>query len=369
MLEELGALGDKRELTPLGVRLARFPVDPRIGRMILAGAELGVLRQVLVIAAALNVQDPRERPREQQQKADDLHRRFRDERSDFIGLLRLWEFVSEAERRGTGALRRACKENFLSFMRIREWGEVHRQLEEILRELKLDKAPTGKGSEDALHRALITGLLSKIGTWKPDQRLYIGAKQTRFAIHPSSALARKPPAWIMAFELVETTQLFARTAAKIEPEWLVEAAPHLLKHSYSEPHWSETSARRVVDQGAHDALRSHRLRDRSVDYASVAPTEARRMFLDHALVRGEYRTTGTFHAKNGELLAEVARLRDKGAAERHARRRRRAAGVLRWPRRRRGGQRQDVRAVARARREGGPPRAPPLARRRAHRGS
>lgn len=310
VLEELGALGEDRELTDLGKRLARFPVDPRIGRMILAGAELGCLRQVLVVAAALEVQDPRERPREAQQKADDLHRRFRDERSDFVGLLRLWEFVKDAERKGTSNLRRVCKDSFLSFVRIREWGEVHRQLEEIVRDLRIDPASQGKGADDALHRALLTGLLSKIGNFRPEQRTYVGAKQTRFAIHPSSALARKPPAWIMAFELVETTQLFARVAAKIEPEWLLEAAPHLLKHSYSEPHWSEASARASIKE--HTTLFGLSLsRDRSVDYATVAPAEARRMFLDHALVRGEYKTRGAFQQKNRELLAEVARLRDK----------------------------------------------------------
>jgi ATP-dependent helicase HrpA len=310
VLEELGALGERRELTPLGVRLARFPVDPRIGRMILAGAELGCLREVLVIAAALNIQDPRERPREAQQKADDLHRQFRDERSDFVGLLRLWEFVQEAERKGTSNLRRVCKASFLSFLRVREWGEVHRQLEDIVRELPPEKPAAFKCGENALHRALITGLLSKVGSWRPDQRIYLGAKQTRFAIHPSSSLARKPPAWIMAFELVETAQLFARTAAKIEPEWLLEAAPHLLKHSYSEPHWSEASGRASIKE--HTTLFGLEVsRDRSIDYATVAPTEARRMFLDHALVRGEYRTTGKFHKQNRELLAEVARLRNK----------------------------------------------------------
>src|SRR4051812_6835426 len=202
VLEELGALGEDRELTPLGHRLARFPVDPRIGRMILAGAELGCLRQVLVVAAALNIQDPRERPREAQQKADDLHRRFRDERSDFMSLLRLWEFAKEAERKGTSNLRRACRDNFLSFLRVREWGEVHRQLEDIVRDLRLEGPMAGKGGggEDTLHRALLTGLLSKIGNWRAEQRIYVGAKQTRFAIHPSSALARKAPAWLMAFE-------------------------------------------------------------------------------------------------------------------------------------------------------------------------
>ncbi len=316
VLEELGALDATRELTPLGQRLARFPVDPRIGRMILAGAELGCLREVLVIAAALNIQDPRERPRDQQQKADDLHRRFRDERSDFVGLLRLWDFVRDAERKGRSNLRRVCKDGFLSFLRIREWTEIHRQLEDVVRELRIDvrapRAPAERGSDesDTLHRALLTGLLSKVGKWNPEQRVYMGAKQTRFAIHPSSALAKKPPAWVMAFELVETTQLFARTVAKIEPDWLLEAGAHLLKRSYSDPHWSERSARASVKE--HATLFGLSVsRDRHVDYASVAPAEARRMFLDHALVRGEYATRGTFQQKNQELLAEVARVRDK----------------------------------------------------------
>ncbi|WP_394846200.1 ATP-dependent RNA helicase HrpA [Pendulispora brunnea] len=307
VLEELGALGADRELTPIGQRLARFPVDPRIGRMILAGAELGCLKEVLIIAAALNIQDPRERPRDAQQKADEQHRRFRDERSDFMGLLRLWDFVREAERKGKSHLRRVCKESFLSFLRIREWGEIHRQLEEVARELKTTKVAA---PENALHRALATGLLSKIGQWNPEQRIYIGAKQTRFAIHPSSALAKKPPAWIMAFELVETTQLFARMVAKIEPDWLLEAGAHLLKRSYSDPHWSEKSARASVRE--HATLFGLSIaRDRSVDYASIAPAAARRIFLEHALVRGEYKTPGTFQRKNRELMEEVSRLRDK----------------------------------------------------------
>jgi ATP-dependent helicase HrpA len=289
VLEELGALADKRELTPLGHRLARLPVDPRIGRMVLAGAELGCLREVLIIAAALNIQDPRERPREAQQKADELHRQFRDERSDFVGLLRLWDFVREAEKKGTSNLRRVCKERFLSFVRIREWGEIHRQLEQIVEELRVEKAAPSKGVDpgERLHRALLTGLLSKIGTWNAESRAYLGAKQTRFSIHPSSALARRPPAWLMAFELVETTQLFARTAAAFDPAFLLQAAPHLLKRSYSEPNWSERSARASIKE--HVTLFGLTVsRDQSVDYASVAPAEARRMFLDHALVRGEY---------------------------------------------------------------------------------
>lgn len=312
VLEELGALAAKRELTPLGRRLARFPVDPRIGRMILAGAELGCLREVLVIAAALNIQDPRERPRDVQQKADEAHRQFRDERSDFMGLLRLWDFVRAAERKGTGHLRRVCKQTFLSFIRVREWGEIHRQLEEIVDDLRLEKGAPAKGREpgDLLHRALVTGLLSKVGKYSPETRSYIGAKQTRFAIHPSSALARKPPAWIMAFELVETAQLYARTAAKIEPSWLLEAAPHLLKRSYADPHWSASAARASVKENV-TLFGLSISRDQSVDYATVAPAEARRMFLDHALVRGEFKTRGAFQEKNQELLVEVSRLRDR----------------------------------------------------------
>jgi ATP-dependent helicase HrpA len=228
VLEELGAIDDKR-LTKLGEQLARFPVDPRIGRMILAGAEQRCLREVLVVAAALNVQDPRERPREQRQKADDLHRRFADERSDFVSLLRLWDFVREAERKSSSNLRRVCRESFLSWIRVREWTEIHRQLEDIVKELGLGTSktaaatlPGAKPDDNALHRALLTGLLSKVGVWNAEARVYVGARQTRFALHPSSSLARRPPPWIMAFELVETTQLFARMAAKIDPEWLLE---------------------------------------------------------------------------------------------------------------------------------------------------
>jgi ATP-dependent helicase HrpA len=309
VLEELGALGSRRELTPLGAQLARFPVDPRIGRMIVAGAERGCLQGVLVVAAALNVVDPRERPRDSLQKADEFHRRFRDERSDFVGLLRLWAFVREAESRSLSHLRRTCKESFLSFPRVREWCEVHRQLEDAARDMGLTKPESTKDT-DALHKALLTGLISKVGQWNAENRVYVGPKQTRFALHPSSSLARKPPAWVMAFELVETTQVFARMAAKIEPEWLLEVAPHLVKKSYADPHWSEKSARALVKEQA-TLFGLSVFRHRSVDYAGVAPAEARRMFLLHALVRGEYETRGAFQAKNRELFAEAARLRDK----------------------------------------------------------
>ena len=317
VLQELGALDAERTLTSLGARLARFPVDPRVGRMILAGVEEGCVAEVLVLAAALNIQDPRERPRGIEQKADQLHQRFRDERSDFLGLLKLWSFVREAK--SVGELRRLCRDNLLSFLRIREWGEVHRQLEDVAKELRL-AAVTAKGGRASpgsaadldvrLHRALLTGLLSKIGQWNPEQRVYIGAKQTRFMLHPSSALAKKPPAWVMAFELVETSQLFARTAAKLDPEWLDDVGAHLLKRSYSDPHWSEKSARSSIKENT-TLFGLPVFRGRAVDYATVSPGRARLMFLEHALVRGEYRSKGSFQVENKKLLEEVARHRDK----------------------------------------------------------
>jgi ATP-dependent helicase HrpA len=319
VLEELGALGPRRELTELGRQLARFPVDPRLARMILAGEELRCLGEVLVLAAALGLADPRDRPREKQQQADEKHRRFRDERSDFVSLLRLWSHLREAAKKGKGELRRVCKDGFLSWVRVREWFEVHQQLERVAKELRLSgsgQAGEAKAGEaeaenhDALHRALLTGLLSRIGQWHPEQRVYLGAKQTRFAIHPSSHLAKKPPAWVMATELVETSQLFARSVAKIDPTWLESAGAHLLKTSVSDPHWAEKPARVTAkQQGTLYGLPV--FRDRPIDYATVEPAEARRLFIEHALVRGEYRSPGQFQEKNRALLAEIAVLRDK----------------------------------------------------------
>ncbi len=320
VLQELSALDDERALTPLGRQLARFPVDPRLARMILAGAEHGCLAEILVLAAGLNIQDPRERPRGLEQKADQQQQRFRDERSDFSGMLKLWAFVREQESRGTSQLRRACKEHFLSFLRIREWREVHRQLADTVKELRIsgraaarDSKPSSAAAGEyavAVHLALISGLLSRIGQWSAEHRTYLGARQTRFMLHPSSGLAKKPPAWVMVFELVETSQLFARTAAKIEPEWLDKVGGHLLKRSYSDPHWSEKSARASVREHA-TLFGLPVLRDHSVDYATLSPSRARLLFIEHALVRGEYKSRGSFQDKNKQLLAEVARLRDK----------------------------------------------------------
>jgi ATP-dependent helicase HrpA len=346
VLQELGALDEQRALTELGRRLAVFPVDPRLSRMLLAGVDNDCLADVLVIVAALNIQDPRERPRGKEARADELHRRFRDEASDFVGLLRLWHCVSEAGRKSNAQLRKTCNDHFLSYSRVREWSELHRQLEDMLRDLTtpsqpkrrrshaqptpppepsatVTEKPSAKGSAtpgDPLHRSLLTGLLSRIGQWNAEQRAYNGARQTRFLLHPASGLAKHPPAWVMCFELVETSQLYARTNARIDPNWLESIGAHLIRRSYSDPHWSEQSGRASVRE--HATLFGLTVRkDRSVDYSTIAPERARMMFIVHALVRGEYQSRGAFQRRNRELLGslrrecEKARVSDAGLDE------------------------------------------------------
>jgi ATP-dependent helicase HrpA len=310
VLEELGALGEKGELTPIGEQLARFPLDPRLGRMILGGRDQGALREVLIIAAGLTVQDPRERPLAAQQKADDSHRKFRNESSDFVGILRLWEFYQQARGRGPQAqLRKAWRDNFLSFLRLKEWSDVHEQLCGIVRELnfKPNEAPA---TDEQIHRALLPGLLSRIGMWHPEQRVFLGARQIRFQLHPGSGLAKKPPAWVMAAELVETTQLFARGAAKIEPTWLEEAGGALCKRSHGDPHWEQKPAQ-VMAREQVTLYGLPIVRDRKVHYGPIDPVTSRRLFIEHALVRQEYRSQGAFMEHNQRLLAAAQRLRDR----------------------------------------------------------
>jgi ATP-dependent helicase HrpA len=309
VLEELGALDADGTLTPIGVQLARLPVDPRLGRMILGGRDEGALREVLVLAAVLGLQDPRERPLAAQQKADEAHRRFRDETSDFVGLLKLWDFWQEARRtHKKSALLRLCRDTFLSARRMREWEDLHEQLSRVARELELHPSDK-KASGDQIHRALLPGLLSKIAMWNQNQRVYNGARQTRFLLHPSSALARKPTPWVMAAELVETSQLFARTAARIDPAWIERAAGPLCKRSHGPPHWEQKQAQVMVKE--HVTLYGLPVLDRRVAYGPIDPDLCRRVFIDHALVRQELTTKAAFMAHNRALLDEVQHLRDK----------------------------------------------------------
>jgi len=307
VLEELGALDGER-LTPIGEQLGRLPLDPRLGRMILGGREEGALREVVVIAAVLGLQDPRERPLAAQQKADEAHRKFRDEGSDFTAYLKLWAFWQDA-RGSRSKMYKLCRENFLNYNRMREWEDIHHQLVQVMREWDFkpnDKPP----SEDQFHRALLPGLLSKIGMWNVETRNYIGARQTRFAIHPSSGLARKPPAWVMAAELVETSQLFARTVAKIDPAWLERAGGALCKRSYGDPHWEQRAAQ-VMAKESVTLYGLPIVKNRHVSCASFDPALCRELFITHALVRQEYATKGAFMEHNRALLDDVQRLRDK----------------------------------------------------------
>ncbi len=310
VLEELGAIDDRGALTSIGHQLGKLPIDPRLGRMILGGVDERALPEVLVIAAALGLQDPRERPLAAQQKADAAHAKYKDEGSDFAGYLKLWAFWQEARGKSSkNQLYRLCRDNFLSFPRMREWEDIHEQLKRTVRELGFH-LDTPAASAEQIHRALLPGLLSKIGMWNQETRSYVGARQTRFLIHPSSGLARKPPPWVMAAELVETSQLFARTVAKIDPTWLERAAGPLCRKSYGHPHWELKQAQVMARE--HVTLYGLPIiKDRNVPYGPIDPTAARTLFIVHALVRHEYTTKGAFMAHNRAVLDEVQRIRDK----------------------------------------------------------
>jgi ATP-dependent helicase HrpA len=310
VLDELGALDASRELTDVGRKLARLPVDPRIGRMILGGHEEGALREVLVIAAALGVQDPRERPLAAQQKADQAHRRFKSETSDFDALLRLWRFWEESIRpKGQSAQRRLCRDHFLSYVRMREWSDVHQQLTGIAKELGFEPR-AAPATDEAVHRALLPGLLSKVAMWSQEQRAYVGARQTKFVLHPSSGLAKRPPPWIVAAEIVETSQLFGRTAARIDPAWLEEAGKAQLRRSYGETSWAEKQAQVMIRESV-TLYGLPIVKDRRVHLGPIDPVAARRLFILHALVRQEWAPSPepAFLRHNREVFEEVRRMR------------------------------------------------------------
>jgi ATP-dependent helicase HrpA len=318
LLAELNAFKDGR-ITGLGRKLARLPVDPRIGRMILEADRNGCVREVLIIAAALSIQDPRERPVEAQQAADDKHRRFADQDSDFVTYLKLWEYLAEQQRElSSSAFRRLCRAEFLNYLRVREWQDLQGQLQRLAGDLGVTVS-SSSDERPRLHQSLLAGLLSQIGMkgdpaqappgtpGSPGRRPraeYLGARSARFAIFPGSALTRKPPDWIVAAELVETSRLWARTVARIEPEWVEPLARHLVRRSYSEPHWEKK-------RGGAVALEKVTLygvplvTDRKVPYGRIDPAAARELFIRHALVEGDWQTSHRFFAENRKLLAEA----------------------------------------------------------------
>jgi ATP-dependent helicase HrpA len=312
LLAELGAVDDRHELTETGRRLARLPVDPRIGRMVLAAKDEGCLAEVLVIAAALSVQDPRERPLERAQAADEAQKRFADDKSDFLGFLKLWRFFEDGlHHESNRKLHRACRDHFLSFNRMREWHDIHSQLKELVAELgwKAGEVAADAGQYAHVHRALLTGLLGNVGV-RTEEGGYLGARGIRFWVHPGSALAKKSPRWIVAAELVETTRLFARTVAGIEPEWLERLGAHLLKRSQGDPHWEKKQAS-VVAQERATLYGLPVYVNRRVQYGPVDPLESRRIFIRQALVEGDWESRAPFFAHNRRLVHEIETLEHK----------------------------------------------------------
>jgi ATP-dependent helicase HrpA len=310
LLEELGALGPDGALTPVGRKLAQLPVDPRIGRMILEADRYGVLREVIVIAAALSIQDPRERPVEAQEAARAMHARFADPTSDFLAYLNLWTYLREQQRELSSAkFRKLCAKEYLHYMRVREWQDLVAQLREVAASIGL-RWNSQPGDPQKMHLALLSGLLTQIGAKDPESGEFLGPRNTRFSVFPGSALARKSPTWVMAAELVETSRLFARTVAKIEPEWVEPLAGHLLKRNYSEPHW-ERKRGAVV---AYERVTLYGLTlvaGRKVDYARIDPGLCRELFLRHALVEGDWVTHHKFFTHNQALRAEVEDLENR----------------------------------------------------------
>jgi len=311
LLAELGAVDEANALTDMGRRLARLPIDPRVARMIIAAGQEHCLAEVLIIAAALEVGDPRERPFEHAEAADKAHERFRDEQSDFLALLRLWEHFEDAveHRKSNRKLARELHGQFLSQRRLREWRDVHRQLTALAGEIGVRVNPQAATPEQ-VHRALITGLLGNIGCKGEDADEYLGARGIRFAIFPGSGLRRKQPKWVVAAELVETTRLYARCVARIEPEWVESAAGDLVKRHYFDPFWDKARAEvcayeRVTFYGLTLVPR------RRVRYGPIDPKAAREVFLRGALVAGEFETRAPFLAHNQGLAKEIEALEHK----------------------------------------------------------
>ena len=309
LLQELSAVNREGQLTPLGRQLARLPVDPRLGRMLLEGAKQGSLQEVLIIASALSVQDVRERPPERQQAADQAHAQWKDIDSDFAGLVNLWRgFEEQRLALGASPLRSWCRKNFLNYLRLREWRDSHRQLSLICKELQLSNNAT-PADFPKLHKAILSGLLSQIGQ-KTEDGDYLGARQRRFWVHPSSGLGKKRPQWLMAAELVETTKLFARQVAKIEPDWIEPLAGHLIKKNHFEPHWEKKRGQVV----AFEQITLYGLivvGRRPVHYGPIEPVLSRELFIREGLVRGEIQSRARCLKANSELLEQLDELEAK----------------------------------------------------------
>jgi ATP-dependent helicase HrpA len=310
-LRELGALSEDGVLTEIGRQLAKLPLDPRLGRMLLAGAGEHALDEVAIIAAALSVPDPRDRPADKQTQADQKHAPFRDEQSDFLSLLKLWHAWTEQRAQLSRAKLRAwCKENFLSYLRLTEWHDVHGQVMEVVKgELAL-KISSQPANYESIHRALLAGLLSQVAE-RREQGEYLGANGTKLAIHPGSGQFRARPQWLMSASQVQTTKVYARTVARIDPRWVEAVGAHLVKRHHYEPHWERRAARAAIYERT-TLFGLTLAAGRRVPYEKIDPKAARELFIRHALVLMEYDSRAPFLAHNLKLLEDLEYLQQKG---------------------------------------------------------
>ena len=317
LLEELGAFetvqtksGEKRRLTTIGRQLAQLPVDPRLAKMLLSAVDFGSVYEVIIIVSALSIQDPRERPTDKQQASDEKHRRFADKKSDFLAFLNLWNYVQEQQKELTkNQFRRQCQKDFLNYLRIREWQDIYQQIRLAVREMGLP-INSEKAEYQQIHTALLSGLLSHIGLKEAEKQQYLGARNAHFAIFPNSVLFKKQPKWVMAAELVETSKLWGRMVAEIEPEWIEPLAEHLTKKSYSEPRWSKSRGAVIADEKV-SLYGVPIVAARPVNYGAIDPRVSREIFIQSALVEGDWNTKHKFFKQNQQLIREVEELEHK----------------------------------------------------------
>ncbi len=309
LLFELGAVTENNAITEMGRKLAHLPTDPRLGRMLLAAQKFGALKETLIIVSALASQDPRERPMDKKQASDEKHARFKDEKSDFMAYLNLWNYTQEKRRELTqNKYRQLCKKEFLSFMRLREWEDIYRQLKESLKDQGIKEAGN-EASYESIHQSLLTGLLGHVALHEERQE-YLGANGRKLLIFPASGLRKKTPKWIMASEQVETSRLFARTVAAIQPEWIEQLGQHLIRRNYSEPRWEK----RPAQVGADERTTLYGITivaQRRINFGPIDPKTSREIFIRHALVYGEFASKAEFLKHNRELIKEVEKLEAK----------------------------------------------------------
>ncbi len=310
-LQEINAIDDQRRLTEIGKKLYKLPVDPRLARILLAASDENSLTEVAIIVSALSLQDPRDRPTDKAQVADQRHARFKDENSDFMSYLKIWaDFQEQKKHLSNSKLRQYCRDSFLSYLRLREWEDIHQQILQVAKgelALRFNMAPSEYGE---IHKPLLTGLLSYV-SFKQEGSEYLGARGLKCQIWPGSSLFKARPKWIMSAEQVETTKVFARTVAKIEPEWVEKCGAHLVKKTYHEPHWEKKAARAGVLEKV--TLFSLTITNgRRVPLENIDPKQARELFIRHALVQMEYDSKAPFFIHNRDLLAAADYLQQKG---------------------------------------------------------